>query len=247
MKTFSCIIPAYNEQEILPLTLPSVLESIQKVPGYKGRVLVIDNNSTDKTAEIAKEHGVEVVFEAINQISKARNCGGKKCPDDDYLIFIDADTYLTPQILKDSLKMLDSGKYAGGGCLVQMDSNKGKAITAIWTIITRLTNLAAGAYIFCLNDAFKETGGFNEKIYAAEDVYFSSRLKKWGRKNGRKKFKIMPQHTIITSDRKLKWYSHFQIFKMFFIIGIMPWRLKSREKLNFWYSRPDEKDDTNDS
>ena len=247
MKKFSCIVPAYNEEEILPLTLPSIINSVKNVPGYEGRVLVVDNNSNDKTAKIAKELGAEVVFEKVNQISKARNTGGKSCPEDDYLVFIDADTYLNPELLLDSLKMLDSGQFAGGGCLVKMTNNNGKLAAAIWTCITKTTNLAAGAYIFCLNDAFKETGGFNEKIYAGEDVFFSGQLKKWGRKNGRKKFRIMGQHSIITSDRKFKWYSSFQILKIFLIIGIMPWRLRSREKLDFWYRRPDKKDDTNES
>lgn len=247
MKSFSCIIPAYNEQEILPLTLPTVIESVKQISAYKGRVLVVDNNSSDNTAEIAKNLGADVVFEPENQISKARNCGGKACPDDDFLIFIDADTYLNSQTLLDSLQLLDSGKFSGGGCLIQMDSGKGKFFTSVWTVITRMTNLAAGAYIFCLNEAFKETGGFNENIYAAEDVFFSFQLKKWGRKNGRKKFRIMPQHTINTSDRKLKWYSHFQIIKIFLMIGIMPWRLKNRDKLKFWYSRPGKNNDTNDS
>ena len=247
MKSFSCIIPAFNEQEILPHTLPTVIEAVNNVPGFKGRVLLVDNNSSDNTAEIAKGFGVDVVFEPVNQISKARNCGGKFCTEDDFLIFIDADTFLSTELLNDSLKLLDSGKFAGGGCLVKMTNNSARSATIIWTLISRITNLAAGAYIFCRNDAFKETGGFNENIYAAEDVYFSAQLKKWGRKNGRKKFRILSQHSIITSDRKFKWYSGFQILKMFLIIGIMPWRLKNKEKLDFWYKRPGKNNDTNDS
>ena len=105
MKTFACIIPAYNEQEILPLTLTKVFESINNVPGYKGRVIVVNNNSSDQTATIAQKYGAEVVFEPENQISKARNCGGKYCPEVDYLLFLDADTFLTQEILKSSLEL----------------------------------------------------------------------------------------------------------------------------------------------
>jgi len=247
MKTFTCIVPAYNEQEILPLTLPLIFESIQNIPGYKGRVLVVDNNSSDKTADVAKSLGAEVVFEPYNQISKARNCGGNACSEDDYLFFIDADTFLNTDLLKKSLAALDSGRICGGGTLLKMDGEKGKVITMLWTVISKVTNLAAGAYIFCLNEAFKGTGGFNEKIYAAEDVYFSAQLKKWGRRNGRLRFKILSDCKIVTSDRKIRWYSHFQIFKMLMILTIMPWRLKNRDKLGFWYGRPAPEDIKNES
>ena len=247
MKTFSCIVPAYNEQEMLPLTLPTILDSIKSIKNMQGKLIVVDNNSSDKTAEIARSLGAEVVFEPVNQISKARNRGGNHCVDDDYLLFIDADTYMTPELLKASLEALESGKICGGGCLVKMDSDKGKVVTFVWTMITSITNLAAGAFIFCLNRAFQETGGFNEKIYAAEDVYFSAQLKRWGRKNGRLKFRIMTNHKIITSDRKMRWYSPLQIIKMLLILTLMPWRLKNRDKLEFWYKRPASVDDVNDS
>ncbi|MCM8528996.1 MAG: hypothetical protein NE327_20905, partial [Lentisphaeraceae bacterium] len=191
--------------------------------------------------------GVEVVFEPINQISKARNCGGKACPEDDYLFFVDADTTLRKEIIIDALRLLDSGKVCGGGCLVKMENNRAPLVTAMWSVFSRLSNLAAGAFIFCTNEAYKDSGGFSEEIYAAEDVHFSSRLKKWGRKNGRKKFKILEQHKIVTSDRKFKWYSGFELLKVFLIIGIMPWRLKDKEKLGFWYKRPAAKNDTNES
>ena len=247
MKSFTCIVPAYNEEKTLPNTLPPLLDAIKGLKEYKGRVLVVDNNSSDKTADVARSFGVDVIFEAVNQISKARNCGGFSCTDDDYLMFLDADTFMTPEILQTSLQMLDSGKYCGGGCLVKMENNSAPLFTGFWCILSRFSNLAAGAYIFCLNEAFKGSGGFNEEIYAAEDVLFSSKLKKWGRKNGRRKFKIITHSKIITSDRKMNWYSNFEVLKIFLILGIMPWRLKNRDKLGFWYKRPHREDDTNDS
>lgn len=247
MRTFTCIVPAYNEQEMLPKTLPSLLNAIKDIPGYKGRVLVVDNNSSDKTAEIAASLGAHVTFEPINHISKARNRGASCCSEDAFLLFIDADTFISRETIKESLELLSSGKTCGGGCLIKLENNSAPFITKSWAIFSRLTNLAAGAYIFCLNSAFKDTGGFSEEIYAAEDVYFSSKLKKWGRNNGKLKFRILYKHKVVTSDRKLKWYSNFEVLKVFILIGIMPWRLKNKEKLGFWYKRPASKNDTNES
>ena len=50
---------------------------MSKIPDLKGEIIVVDNNSSDKTAEVANSKGARVVFEPINQISKARNTGAK--------------------------------------------------------------------------------------------------------------------------------------------------------------------------
>ena len=57
MQTVACIIPALNEQEALPL----VLRDIPRPPVQ--RLIVADNGSTDRTAEIARQNGAEVVPE----------------------------------------------------------------------------------------------------------------------------------------------------------------------------------------
>jgi glycosyltransferase involved in cell wall biosynthesis len=57
MQTVACIIPALNEQQALPLVLREIPRSLV------ARVVVADNGSTDRTAEVAREHGAEVVRE----------------------------------------------------------------------------------------------------------------------------------------------------------------------------------------
>ena len=73
---YSIIIPAYNEAAQLPITLPAVREAMSAVDAI-GEVIVVDNNSKDDTAQVAEQHGVTVVFEPVNMISKARNAGAK--------------------------------------------------------------------------------------------------------------------------------------------------------------------------
>ncbi|MCH2207003.1 MAG: glycosyltransferase [Lentisphaerales bacterium] len=231
------IIPAYNEEVLLPATLKTLFSITQKLSEYDCRIIVVDNNSSDQTSTVAAKAGAKVVFEPVNQISKARNKGAKSAPDADYLFFIDADTQPTYEVVTDALKVLKSGNFCGGGCLVKFDTPS--LFVDFWLILSKLTKIAAGAFIFCTNEAYKNCGGYSEEIYAAEDVVFSRALSKWGKKNGKGGFTILTKSFIITSDRKMKWYSKWEIFTKMFSLGFMPWRLKKRKNADFWYKRPD--------
>ena len=57
MQTVACIIPALNEQDALPRVLRDIPRALVQ------RVIVADNGSTDRTAEVAREHGAEVIHE----------------------------------------------------------------------------------------------------------------------------------------------------------------------------------------
>lgn len=112
---FSIVIPAFNEENYLGNTLDSLRSGMSEISDLKGEIIVVDNNSSDKTAEVATAKGARVVFEPINQISKARNTGAKLAKGE-YLIFIDADTQVSPELLGLVLKKL---RYynCGGGAL----------------------------------------------------------------------------------------------------------------------------------
>lgn len=67
----SVVIPAYNEEKYLGATLESLKN--QTVPPYE--IIVVDNNSTDKTVEVAKQFPVRIVSEKRQGLSFARNKG----------------------------------------------------------------------------------------------------------------------------------------------------------------------------
>ena len=73
----SVIVPAYNEAKWIQRCLSSVFAALQANahPGLSSEVIVVDNNSTDGTGELARTAGARVVFEPINQIARARNAG----------------------------------------------------------------------------------------------------------------------------------------------------------------------------
>src|SRR5678815_1294200 len=89
----SIIIPAFNEERLIAHTLASVQHGTAEFVrrGWETEVIVCDNNSTDRTAEIARAAGAKVVFEPVNQIARARNSGAAAAGGD-WLIFVDADS-----------------------------------------------------------------------------------------------------------------------------------------------------------
>ena len=73
---YSIVVPAWNEEALLPATLASLRTAMAAVP-HEGEIVVCDNNSTDGTAAAARAGGARVVFEPRNQIARARNAGAR--------------------------------------------------------------------------------------------------------------------------------------------------------------------------
>src|SRR5437773_6706124 len=73
----SIVIPAFNEERLIADTLQHIKAAAEvfRDRGWDTEIIVCDNNSKDKTAELARAAGAKVVFEPINQIARARNRG----------------------------------------------------------------------------------------------------------------------------------------------------------------------------
>jgi glycosyltransferase involved in cell wall biosynthesis len=117
----SIIIPAFNEELLIESCLQSISASLEAnyKPGFTSEIIVVDNNSTDKTADLARQAGAQVVFEPINQIGRARNTGAEAATGD-WLLFIDADSFLNSGLLADILQLIEDGKSVGCGSTIQM-------------------------------------------------------------------------------------------------------------------------------
>jgi glycosyltransferase involved in cell wall biosynthesis len=235
---YSVIIPAYNEESLLPETLAGLQLAMDTIP-YKGEIIVVDNNSTDRTAEIAQQCSNTVVFEPFRQIARARNSGAKAA-NSAFLVFLDADTILPPPLLKQALTLLENGAHCGGGSLLEFDSQipfLSARLVKFWNWLSRRNKLAAGSFIFCLAQGFDAINGFDEKTYAGEEVFFSRRISRWGKKHNLR-FTILEEHPVITSSRKFQWYSSLQIALLLLLFTIFPFALHSRSLCRFWYTRP---------
>jgi len=235
---FSLIIPAWNEASFIEHTLVSVSAAIRQIEqrgAHTGELIVVDNNSTDNTAEIARRCGATVVFEPVNQIARARNRGAESASGQ-ALIFLDADTTCSARLLEHVLGRIHSGNVVGGGSEIAPDRPvPSSAMRGIrfWNGVARTGKLAAGCFVFCRRDAFDAVGGFSDRVYAGEEIFLSRQLKKWGRRNNMS-FEIVNIDPVVTSVRKLDWYSPMQLARQAMLV-LIPGAVFSKRLCKTWY------------
>ena len=236
--TYSLIVPAYNEEKYIGRTIDSLLAVKEKLSGqFNGEIIVVDNNSDDGTANLAKSKGAKVVFEKVNCIARARNSGAKEASGK-YLFFVDADTTVPPELIEDALICLEEKNICGGGTHIIFDRRLplfGKIFLWTWDMTVKFYPMAAGSFLFCRKDAWQETGGFDEGLYASEEISFSKKLRKWGKKNGRKF--IILKIPALTSGRKFEWHSTTWIILNFMFFAMFPFGVRSRRLCHLWYKR----------
>ena len=125
----SIIIPAFNEEKSMKHTVERIQYAINgnSHRGYSWELIVCDNNSTDKTADIATELGCRVGT-ANFQGTKFRSkyCYGH------WLLFIDADTHPRPELLAETIDVIESGVYIGCGTTVEVCLSKGRIAIKSW-------------------------------------------------------------------------------------------------------------------
>jgi glycosyltransferase involved in cell wall biosynthesis len=234
----SIVIPAYNEERLLGVTLEHVAASAARFTqrGCGHELIVCDNNSTDRTPEIARAAGAKVVFEAINQIARARNSGAAVAAGD-WLLFIDADSHPTPELFSDVLDQIESGQCLAGGSTVKLEGDYplAKRITGVWNSISRVFHWMAGSFIFCEATAFRETGGFSNELFASEEIDLSKKLKKLAARR-RKRIVILHDHPLLTSARKLHLYTLREHLRVMLKVTLSGGKtLTNREACHTWY------------
>ena len=105
----SVIVPAYNEERLISKTLGQLRRAMMAFSqaGWDSELIVCDNNSTDRTAELARECRATVVFEPINQIARARNSGAAAASGDWY-VFVDADSEPSAALFADVVEQIQA-------------------------------------------------------------------------------------------------------------------------------------------
>jgi glycosyltransferase involved in cell wall biosynthesis len=234
----SIVVPAFNEERLIERCLQSISVSLAAnvAPGFISEIIVVDNNSTDNTANLSRQAGAQVVFEPINQIGRARNVGAAQAAGD-WLLFLDADSLLNPRLLADILKVIRDGKSVGCGCSLHMPGLPwwGNCTLQLWMGASMLFRWASGAMLVCRSDAFCDVGGFTQDLYAAEEIRLSKQLKRWGRPRGLE-FSILRKHPLETSARKVALYSPREIAGQILRVLLHPRRtLQDKKQLSVWY------------
>lgn len=110
MKKITAIIPCYNEEEGIASVIKGFPYRKLKSQGFALEVLVVDNNSKDRTAEVAREAGAIVVHEPKQGKGNAIRTAFYNISDDtDYVVMLDGDdTYRSEEMLR-LVELLDSG------------------------------------------------------------------------------------------------------------------------------------------
>jgi len=226
----SFIVPAYNEEVMIGATLRALLASARALD-TPFEVIVVNDVSTDATAQIARSIGASVVEVNLHQISAVRNAGARAAKGD-LLVFVDADTLVPEETLRGTLAAIRVGAI-GGGARVRLDCHgmsswtRSLAELGCW-VLFRL-GFAGGCFIFVRREAFDAAGGFDERYFASEEIHLKLALRKFGR------FTMLPA-AVISSGRKLRLFTSGQILRQMLRLTVrgLP-ALRRREGLELWY------------
>ncbi|MBL9138458.1 MAG: glycosyltransferase [Verrucomicrobiales bacterium] len=239
MPTLSIVIPAYNEERLLPRTLEAVGRSLPAFTsrGWEAEVVVCDNNSTDRTSELAREWGAKVVFEPVNQIGRARNCGAAAARGD-WLLFLDADSVPTPELFAAAEAVVAQGRVLFVGAVVELDASLPPVASFLlgsWNWLSRTLRWMAGSFILVEASAFREIGGFDLSLYASEELDLSRRLKSLARRT-RRRGVILSHPALKSSARRMTMYRRGHLLFFLLKASVRPWStVRSREACRMWY------------
>lgn len=227
----SFIIPAHNEEELLPRTLASI-HGAARVLAEPYEIVVADDASTDDTGRLAREGGARVVRVEHRKISATRNSGARAA-EGDVLFFVDADTTLSDAVIRAALRELRDGAV-GGTANMRLDGEVplyGRVLTKAVVGAFRVLRLGGGAFLFCWRAAFDSVGGFDESLFASEEIAFCRALGRLGR------FAVLDE-TVVTSGRKLRDHTTREMFTTMFKLALGGRRaLTNRDELGLWYDQ----------
>lgn len=215
----SIIMPVLNEEK-------NIEGAFQNVSTLKGdfELVVVDGGSTDKTREIAERHGAVILSDKGR--AKQMNAGARRAKGD-ILLFLHADSRLSPHALSEIERSLNNGKEIVGGALkfyLDDGSPPFKLLSFFSNLRANISKTYTGDFgQFIRKSAFDKIGGFNE-IELMEDIDICKRLKKEGKL-------VQVNAKIISSSRRfkkqgiLKTWIHMQVNRFLYFIGTPPVRL----------------------
>lgn len=167
----SIVIPTLNSKKLLDRCLSSITKQ-----GYKNiEIIVVDNNSTDKTKMIAKKY-TNLVFNKGFERSIQRNFGAIKSKGE-YLLFIDSDMELSSTIVEECIKKIQSNDKIKA--IIIPEESIGIGFWAQCKKLERSFYVGIDwieAARFYDKKLFIKLGGYNEKLISAEDWDLSQRI-----------------------------------------------------------------------
>lgn len=178
----SVIITTKNEEKVIN----RLIESIKKQTYKNIEVILVDNNSKDKTVDIAKKTGVKV-YSFGPERSAQRNFGAKKAKGD-YLLFLDADMKLSQNVVKECIEVVGKNKNIGAIVIPEISEAK-----TFWekvkgferSFYNKEGDPITDAARFFSKKAFIVGAGYDETITGPEDWDLPETLRELGFKIGK--------------------------------------------------------------
>jgi glycosyltransferase involved in cell wall biosynthesis len=204
----SVVTPAHNEAHYLGRCISSVKAAAQSAFASVEHIVVL-NRCTDHTEAIAVSGGCRVVREDARNLSRIRNAGAAAARGN-ILITIDGDSWMSPNMLSEVNRLLESGRFIGGGARIYPERWSLGIVCSLMVVLPFLLwhRVSAGMF-WCYKCDFDAIGGFDETLVCVEDVDFAKRLKELGRTKSKRYGTIRKAH-LTTSCRKFDqfgdWY-----------------------------------------
>jgi glycosyltransferase involved in cell wall biosynthesis len=171
------IITCYNSNRYLTETIESVL--LQTYPRIE--IIVVDDGSTDETAQIARGYPVNYIYQTNRGISAARNTGIRHCQGE-YVLFLDHDDRLLPRAVETGVKLLEEHpecalavgehRYIGADGRAIGYSNKRAAGPDHYLTLLEHNFIETPCSALHRRSGIALTGGFDESLRVAEDLEF---------------------------------------------------------------------------
>jgi glycosyltransferase involved in cell wall biosynthesis len=204
----SVIIPARNEEAFIEAALESV--RAQTFPREQLECVVADNGSTDGTVEVASrwaskvgDLAVSIVHAPDPGVGRAKNAGAREARGQ-ILMFLDADSRMTPHLAADVLVHAEQGAPAGS---IRVVADSGHPVERGFFALMEIGKVWFGVrsqMLYCRRDLFLAVGGFRPDLQLAEDLEFLDRVKKRVREDGLGNVTHVRSSAIATSPRRLR-------------------------------------------
>lgn len=170
----SVVVPTFNSERFLERCLRSVRgQTYDNI-----EIIVVDNYSTDKTREIAVEHGGRVIL-ASSERAVAKNLGAKVARGK-HILFLDSDMVIEPCVIEECVRAIESDKKVGAVIIAERSIGDG-----FWVRVRDFErSLYKGTDVesarFFTRDLITKIGGFDEEVVFFEESTLPQKLEALG-------------------------------------------------------------------
>ena len=199
----SLIIPSFNEEDHIAACLNSIFSQKTEL-SYE--VILSDNNSTDKTLEIAANYDINIVTRG-GLPAEGRNRGAEAATGD-YLLFLDADSILSPEFFNIAYEKMSDNKLDVASfsfkprpydLLSSITFWSYGLIGKILSVIPTKIFITSGCAIMVKRSVHEKLNGYNTDMIVLEEYDYVHRIRKAGGT-----FRVLPFPFVYTSTRRFK-------------------------------------------